>query len=312
MSYASEVKKELSSIKVDNCCLRAELYQIIRLQSSLILNNQNFKITLHTTSLAIARRIVFLIKSIYSVNVGILKKTRISLDKKALYYLVIEDRAIEIFKDLDLLDSDYNFKKSISENIIKKECCKAALIRASFLIKGSVNDPRTNNYHLELTLKTKEEANIIKTILEKIGISSKIIARKKGIVLYLKKAEHIGDFLGFIGATNSRFAFEDFRIKKDLSNYVNRIINCDVSNEQKAIISAKKQIENIEKIEKNIGFLNIAPRLMNAIILRTSNPEDSLAELSEKSEDLVGKYISKSGLSHCFRDISNIAEKIKK
>ncbi|MFA7435028.1 MAG: DNA-binding protein WhiA [Bacilli bacterium] len=311
MSFASEVKKELAAIKVDNCCLSAELHQIIRLRSSLILNNKNFKIALTTTSLATSRRIIYLIKTVYGVNVEMLKKERSSLDKKALYYIQIEDKGIEILKDLELIDDNYNFKNTIPNKYLAKECCSASLVRASFLIKGSVNDPRTSNYHLEITLSNEEEASKIQIVLEKVGIKSNTIQRKKGLVLYIKKAEHIGDFLGFIGAMNSRFAFEDFRIKKDLSNYVNRIINCDVSNEQKVLSSAKKQIEDIELIEKNMGFLSLSPRLMNAIILRTTNPEDSLSQLSEKSIEVVGKYISKSGLSHCFRDLNSIAMEIK-
>jgi DNA-binding protein WhiA len=312
MSFASEVKKELTSIKVDTCCLRAELHQMLRLRSSLVLNNNQFNINISTTSLAISRRIVSLIKNIYEINVGILKKERESLDKKSLYYLVIEDKAINILKDLDLIDDNYNMIDFISNQFLKKDCCKVSLVRAAFLMKGSINDPRKNNYHLELTLNNIEEVSQIQYILEEVGIISKTITREKGLVLYIKKAEHIGDFLGFIGATNSRFAFEDFRIKKDLSNYVNRIINCDVANEQKAMSSAKQQIADIEIIEKNMGFLNLSPRLMNAIILRTTYPEDSLAQLSEKSEEVVGKYISKSGLSHCFKDLNLMASKIKK
>lgn len=312
MSFASEVKKELTSIKVDTCCLRAELHQMLRLRSSLVLNNNQFNINISTTSLAISRRIVSLIKNIYEINVGILKKERESLDKKSLYYLVIEDKAINILKDLDLIDDNYNMIDFISNQFLKKDCCKVSLVRAAFLMKGSINDPRKNNYHLELTLNNIEEVSQIQYILEEVGIISKTITREKGLVLYIKKAEHIGDFLGFIGAINSRFAFEDFRIKKDLSNYVNRIINCDVANEQKAMSSAKQQIADIEIIEKNMGFLNLSPRLMNAIILRTTYPEDSLAQLSEKSEEVVGKYISKSGLSHCFKDLNLMASKIKK
>jgi DNA-binding transcriptional regulator WhiA len=51
---------------------------------------------------------------------------------------------------------------------------------------------------------------------------------------------------------------------------------------------------------------------MNAIILRTSFPDDSLSQLSDKSEETVGRFISKSGLSHCFRDIDELVQEIKK
>lgn len=185
------------------------------------------------------------------------------------------------------------------------------MLRASFLIKGSVSDPRTTNYHLELVLNDNDEAEGLQQILNNVGITAKITKRKRGFVLYIKQAEAIGDFLGYIGAVNSRFQFEDIRIKKDLSNYVNRIINCDVANEQKVLRTARKQIEDIEIIEKKAGFLNLSPRLINAIILRTTHPEDSLSQLSEKSETEVGRYISKSGLSHCFKDISELAEELK-
>lgn len=312
MSFASEVKKELTTIKIEPCCFKAELHQMIRLRSDISLVNKDFKISLSTTSLAISRRILFLIKSLYDVNVNLIKKKRSSLDKRALYFLEIENKGFEILTDLDLIDENYMLKKGISSKFLEKECCKMSLLRASFLIKGSINDPKTNNYHLELVLNDEVEALQLQTILSQVGINGKIITRSKGIVLYLKKAEEIGDFLGYIGAMNARFIFEDLRIKKDLANYVNRIINCDVANEQKVLRSAKSQIDDIEKIEKTMGFLNLSPRLMNAIILRTTHPEDSLAQLSEKSEEEIGRYISKSGLSHCFRDLKELAESIKK
>lgn len=51
---------------------------------------------------------------------------------------------------------------------------------------------------------------------------------------------------------------------------------------------------------------------MDAVILRTTFPDDSLAQLSEQSEEVINHYVSKSGLSHCFRDIRLLVEEIKK
>lgn len=309
MSYASDVKKELTAVKSEPCCLRAELQQIIRLQSTLSINNRNFIITLTTTSLAISRRIITLFKTIYDVNIEMLKKERDYLDKKPLYYLVIREKGLDILRDLDLIDENYFIKTDFSNNKFTKDCCESSMLRAAFLVRGSINDPNTNNYHLEIITNKESEAVYLQMLLEKRNITSKIIERKKGFVLYIKKSENIADFLGYIGASNSLFAFEDLRIKKDLSNYVNRIINCDVANEQKAMASALKQIENIKWIEKNYGFMNLSPRLMDAVILRTTYPEDSLNQLSEKSEETIGRYISKSGLSHCFRDLEELVKK---
>ena len=50
---------------------------------------------------------------------------------------------------------------------------------------------------------------------------------------------------------------------------------------------------------------------MDAVMLRSKFPESSLSELSENSEEVTGKYISKSGLSHCFKDIEKLYNEVK-
>ena len=149
-------------------------------------------------------------------------------------------------------------------------------------------------------------------LIKSVYITPHIIKRKKGYVIYLKKSEQIGDFLKFVGAINCLFEFEDNRIKKDYSNYLNRIINCDVANEQKALANAEKQLDNIDYIRKYYGFVNLTPRLLDACVLRSEFPEYSLQQLSDESEETVGRYISKSGLSHCYKDIEKLVEDLKR
>jgi hypothetical protein len=312
MSFASEIKKEISNLPVDDCCLKAELYEIVRLKSSLSITNHNFKATFATSSLQTARRIVFLLKHIYKKQVEILKKDQIKLDYKPLYYVSFIDQDMKILFDLQIVNADYTINDEIAKSMFSKECCKASILRGAFLAKGSINDPNTNNYHFEIVTPNDIEANFLSELLFEIGLEPKRISRSKGEVVYLKKAEHIGDFLRFVGASTSLFAFEDLRIKKDLNNYVNRIMNCDVANEQKAIASAAKQLEDIAFLEKNYGLIKLTPRLMDAVILRTTFPDDSLSQLSDHSEEIINHYVSKSGLSHCFRDIGLIVEEIKK
>jgi len=312
MSFANEVKREIAGLTVDKCCLKAELYEIIRLKSSLSISNLNYKITFTTTAITTARRIVYLIKKLYNVKVQMLIKEQLKLDHKSLYYLIVEENTQAILEDLDLIKPDLSFNDEITKQFITNDCCKSSLLRGAFLSKGSINDPTTNNYHLEIVTNNSKDADFLASILNDIDLDAKITTRPKGEVVYLKRAEHIADFLKYIGAINSLFSFEDLRIKKDLNNYVNRIMNCDVANEQKAIASASKQIQNIEYLDKNYGLINLTPRLMDAVILRTSNPDDSLSQLSDKSEETVDHYISKSGLSHCYKDIDNLVIELKK
>lgn len=309
MSYASELKKELCTLDISEIS-KYELIAFIVFKSEILLRNRKLVINFNTTSLTLSRRIVNLFLSLYNVNPTIIGKKQEKLDYKDIYQIVVED-AEAILRDLgittEVIFDIYNYIPSFND-----EEGKVAYLRGAFLSRGSINDPNTSNYHLEIVCPSQTQNNLLKEILSEIEIISRYVVRSKGIVLYLKKAEAIGDFLRLVGATNMLFSYEDLRIKKDLNNYVNRITNCDVANEQKALLTAQKQLENIEIILKNMKLEKIDERLLGVINLRNQNPDDTLSELSEKSEEEIGYYISKSGLSHRFKEIEKLAEQIKK
>ena len=311
MSFSLEVKKELANIDADECCKKAELYSIIRYKATLKLSQAGLGVEIITTHNVVARRIVYLFKNIYELSLEITAVRREKLDYKTKYVLSLYGNAVTLLQELKILNPDYSINEQLNYSLIKRDCCKAAMIRGLFLVQGSINNPDTGNYHLEITLENEYDIKYIQDILATVNIHPKYVVRKKGYVLYLKKSEQIGDFLNFIGAVNNLFAFEDLRIKKDYSNYVNRIINCDMANVQKALNSATAQLENIKYLTDHEGLVQLTQRLTDAMVLRTTYPEYSLADLSDVSEETVGRYISKSGLSHCFKDIESLCREIK-
>jgi DNA-binding protein WhiA len=110
MSFASEVKKEISNIQGDDCCLKAELYSIIKYRSTIKVSTGSFKIEIITTLNAIARRIIYLFKKIYSVKLEIILVEKKKLDYKNLYVLTTTEKGLDILKDLDLIDENYQIK----------------------------------------------------------------------------------------------------------------------------------------------------------------------------------------------------------
>lgn len=311
MSFSSDVKKELGNVECEPCCLKSELYSIIRYKSELKISSGGLGFTLQTTLNVVARRIVYLLKTIYQRDLDIELVKMNKLDYKPRYVISLNEDGTDILKDLKILNPDYTINEQINYDIFKRSCCKGALVRGLFLVQGSINDPASSNYHLEIILDSEEDYEIINGILEEVGISSKLTKRRKGYVLYIKKSEMIGDFLKFVGANNSLFYFENQRIMRDYNNSVNRIINCDIANEEKVMKSSKEQLANIDFLTKSRGIVNLPERILNAIVLRTTYPDYSLSELSDESLELVGKYISKSGLSHCYKDIERMCNEIK-
>lgn len=309
MSYASELKKELCTLEISQTS-KFELLAFIIFKGEIILRNQRFVINFNTTSLTLSRRIVNLFLKIYNINPTIIGKKQQKLDYKDIYQIVVED-CEQVIKDLDINNSFF-FDVGGYKPHFESDDDKVDYLRGAFLSRGSINDPNTNHYHLEIVCPSINQKNVLSLILSDVGIKSSSVTRIKGVVLYIKKAESIGDFLRYVGASNMLFSYEDLRIKKDLNNYVNRMTNCDVANEQKALLTAQKQLENIEVILNNMKLEDIDERLLGVINLRNQNPDDTLSELSAKSEDEIGYYISKSGISHRFKEIEELASQIKK
>ena len=309
MSFSQEVKKEITTVETNLEGYKAELYGISKLKSNLVLSNRLLDLEYVTNNITIARRIVTLLKKIFGADVEILTKEQNKLDYKKLYYITVKGKAKEILTELDILDENFNFKEDISPIYDNQ---KPSVLRGMFLARGSINDPNKSHYHLEIVCNEDSECQYIMNTLSDFGIAPKMIERRKGLVVYLKKSEHIGDFLKFIGATSLLFYFENERIKRDLNNVVNRVMNCDVANTDRLLKTASRQLETIELIESKMDITTLSQRLQDAIYLRKENPDSSLSELSEISEDLIGKNISKSGLSHCFKDLDNIALGLKK
>ncbi len=307
MSFSSDLKKEIITNEYTDLQLKAELYAILKLKSELIISFNHLSLAIKTTSLNLTRRIVYIIKRIYKQNVDIVAKERTNLDFKNVYILTISDDIKFILKDLDIIDDGYNFIEEISEKYNENI---EDIVRGMFLSSGSVNDPESERYHLEISCNLEQEVKYLQEKLEDYGIEGKVSNRRGKFVFYLKRGEQIGDFLKLVGSTSLLFEFENIRIKKDLNNVVNRVINCEIANSTKVKESCDAQLKNIKIIQKYKGFDDLSVRLMEAITLRVKFPESSLQELSEESLNVIGRYISKSGISHCMKDIEILANSL--
>ena len=201
---------------------------------------------------------------------------------------------------------------TIEDELFENECCASAFVRGCFIAKGSINDPKKSNYHLEIIFKKFETASLVLNILKDNYISASITNKKNQYLLYIKKSEEISKFLAFVGATESMFELENARILRDYHNNVNRTMNCDIANGNKSLQYCNKQKEAIDFLEEHNIVQKLTSRLQDAINLRKEYPDSSLAELSEFSSNILGKEMSKSGISHCMREIMKIYEYYKK
>ncbi len=309
MSFASETKKELTQIEADEPCLKAEVSALIRMNGTLSFTNRQLSLDVQTENAAIARRLYTIIKKLYSYNVELLVRKKMRLKKNNVYICRVREGARELLTDLDILSEDFQLNHSLSNSLLANKNQKRAYLRGAFLAGGSVNNPETSSYHLEIYSLYKEHSEALVELMNKFNLNAKTIERKKGFITYLKEAEKISDFLGMVGAFQAMLKFEDVRIVRDMRNSVNRIVNCETANLNKTIGAAIRQVENIRFIENTIGLDQLPEKLREIARLRVEYQDVTLKELGEM---VSTGAVSKSGVNHRLRKIDEIAEALKR
>ncbi|MCQ2569748.1 MAG: DNA-binding protein WhiA, partial [Limosilactobacillus sp.] len=149
MSYASEVKKELTSIEVRDQNARAELMALIRMNGSLGLASQGMILKVQTESPAIARRIYTLMKQLYRIECTISVQRKMKLKKNNTYVVRLNSHTQEILEDLGILDG-FQIQERVPMELLADDWMIRSYLRGAFLAGGSVNNPETSRYHLEI------------------------------------------------------------------------------------------------------------------------------------------------------------------
>ena len=307
MSFTSSVKNEVSKLNTIETENIAELSALIR--NIGILNENSIKIITENSS--VARRIFGLLKDIYGVTPRVTVRKGYNYNKNLMYLLEVKYKMNVILEDLSLYQ-DNNYLVIPKEYILGDNESERAYLRGLFLSIGSINDPKKSRYHLEFLVDNEEYALFLVNLLNHFLLNAKYIKRDNKYMIYIKEAEKIGDFLRIIGASQALLYYEDIRIYRDHKNMTNRLNNCEQANIDKMIMSASKEVKEIELLEETGTFDLLDEKVKEVAKYRKKYPEASLLELSEMISIETGNSITKSGVHHRLKKIHDMIEKIKK
>jgi DNA-binding protein WhiA len=309
MSFTSETKKELTKMETKACCKRAELSALVRMNGILEIKHKQWMVELVTESPSTARHMFSLLRGMYHVQPEVLVRKKIRLKKNNVYSIRLHQNSAKILADLGIFESnEWERISGISPSLIAKPCCKRSYLRGAFLAGGSVNNPDSGSYHLEIMTTYHDHAESLQHLMEEFHLHPKMIERKKGYIVYMKEGDKIGEFLNIIGAHPSLLHFENVRIMKDMRNSVNRLVNCETANLNKTVQAAMRQKENIELIDEQLGLDNIPEKLREVAELRLQYPEVNFTELGEL---IPSGKISKSAVNHRMRKIDELAKQLR-
>ena len=193
----------------------------------------------------------------------------------------------------------------IMMSIVKDGELSACYLSGCFLASGSVNDPSSSNYHLEIVSSSQSYAKWLSHLINKIldhHFTSKVAARRKQWIVYMKRSDQISEFLVLIGATDACLKFESVRIDRDEANIDNRLINLDTANMSKTLGTSQKQIRRINYLLEKDGWSAFpSPKMAALMQLRLDHPEASMGELAELLSEELSATVTKSNINHLFR-----------
>ena len=297
MSFSFDAKNELCRLPVQKlCCARAEAYGILlycntfsAAEVRIITENPNF-----------AARLPKLFHRAFNLRFD--RQPEPGAAGKMVFQIT-ERRKLERITDMLGYDPRQNLVLHINFALLEEECCRASFLRGVFFAGGSITDP-LKRYHLELATSHLQASRELEVLLRESGYPPKSVSRNGSFVTYFKQSDQIEDFLTLIGAPVAAMNVMSAKLEKDLRNSVNRRLNCDSANLDKAVLAAQEQLEAIRRL-RAAGRLDPLPeKLKQTAALREAHPELSLSELAEAFDPPV----TKSCLNHRLRKLMQMAE----
>lgn len=309
MSFSNQVKDELAhQWPGRRCCRVAELSAMIRMDGSLhLLGGDRYALHLSTDNAAVARIGLRFFGELYGLTGKVtVRRSKLSKANNYLVYVDWQPLLDQALNELGILDDSLNLRQDVPGRLIRQGCCAVSYLRGLFLGGGFISDPK-GQYHLELLTDNYLLAGTIQRLLSRFDIKSASAERRGRHEIYIKQAQAIVDFLALIGAHTALLAWEDARILKGVREAVNRLVNCDTANLDKAVKAALDQLSDIAEIENHMGIARLPLALREMARARIANPQASIKELGEACRPAL----TKSAAYHRVRRLKAVAAGLK-
>ncbi len=298
MTFCAQCKQEITGIALEkSCCQSARLYGMLLFcktfsRSQILLSSEHKFVADHFTELLLE----------LGVTKSVLRRTHKTRD----YCVQILDE-----KTIDRIYTDYGYSgeelnlRIRTTNLVCDECV-GAFIAGCFLTGGTVTDPQ-KGYHLEFTTYRSKLLDDLFKLLDESGFEPRTASRGFSRMIYYKNSGAIEDLLTYMGAIDASLSLMETKVEKDVKNRINRRVNCESANIDKAVEAAAKDRAAIETIYAVKGKGWLPDELAEIARLRLENPELSMTDLG----GLLEKKLTKSGVSHRLRRLRELADRLQ-
>jgi len=180
------------------------------------------------------------------------------------------------------------------------EHCRTAWLRGTFLAHGSLS-LSSGRTHLEFVVAPADAPVLAERLAQVVGPASWRVRRDRGVVTW-KSAEAVGTFLRRIGAAGALLELEARQVSRALRGELNRVLNAESANLQRAVAAAGRQLDAIAVLDAD-GRMQEQPFVVRTVAdARRETPEATLSELAERLE------LHRSAVQRALERIERLAE----
>lgn len=148
MSFTVAVKEEILR---QRHLSRYELSAIIKMSGSVGLSSSGLTLSVVTENAKLARHLYESFLHFYGIKSEIRHHQRSNLRKNRVYTVFTDERVQELLADLRLADSFFGLETGIDPDIVGDEEAGRAYLCGAFLANGSIRDPESGKYQLEIS-----------------------------------------------------------------------------------------------------------------------------------------------------------------
>jgi DNA-binding protein WhiA len=289
MAMTAAVKDELAHLIVTRpCCRKAEVSSMLRFAGGLHIVSGRIVVEAEIDTGATARRLRKDIAEVYGHASDVAVVAPGGLRKGSRYLVRVAKDGEALARQTGLLDGRGRPVRGLPPQVVSGALCDAeAAWRGAFLAHGSLTEPGRSSA-LEITCPGPEAALALVGAARRLGISAKAREVRGVDRVVVRDGDAIGALLTRLGAQDSRLAWEERRMRREVRATANRLANFDDANMRRSARAAVAAGARVQRALEILGD-DIPDHLRVAGELRLAHKQASLEELGTLADPPMTK-----------------------
>lgn len=289
MVMTAEVKDELSRLVVNSVSARrAEVASLLRFAGGLHIVSGRVVVEAEVDLGIIARRLRKDIHDLYGYNAVVQMLSASGIRKGTRYVVRVAKDGEALARQTGLIDLRGRPVRGLPADVVGGSVADAeAAWRGAFLAHGSLTEPGRSSA-LEVSCPGPESALALVGAARRLGVSAKAREVRGSDRVVVRDGEAIGALLTRMGAQDTRLAWEERRMRREVRATANRLANFDDANLRR---SARAAVAAAARVERALEILGdtVPDHLASAGQLRVEHRQASLEELGRLADPPMTK-----------------------